>query len=116
MREREGGVHGQVSISHHKAQKKIIILDSLKRPSENVAKFEYLEMTITYQNNIHKQVRNRPKLGNTSYHSVQSLFSCGLLPRNLQINVQQNSFNPTSDNLEILIIRHFKRAVPRPTV
>ena len=41
---------------------------SLKRPSENVAKFEYLEMTVTNQNNIHKQVRNTPKLGNASYH------------------------------------------------
>jgi len=41
---------------------------SLKRPSENVVKFEYSEMTVINQNNVYKQVRNTPKLGNVSYH------------------------------------------------
>lgn len=55
---------------HVSSQKKKKSYDrhSLKRPSENVAKFEYLEMTVTNQNNIYKQVRNTPKLGNASYH------------------------------------------------
>jgi hypothetical protein len=31
-----------------------------------------------------------------------------------KLRVEQNSFNPSSNNPEILIIRHFGRAVPRP--
>ena len=53
--------------SPQKEKKKSYDIDSLKRLSENVAKFEYLETTVTNQNNIHKQVRNTPKLGNVSY-------------------------------------------------
>jgi hypothetical protein len=30
--------------------------------------------------------------------------------------IQQNSFNPTSDNSEITVISHLKRVVPRPRV
>jgi hypothetical protein len=54
--------------SPQKEKKKSYDRHSLKRPSESVAKFEYLEMTVSHQNNIHKQVGNTAKLGNASYH------------------------------------------------
>jgi hypothetical protein len=52
---------------------------------ENVAKFIYLEATITDQNCTHKQIKSRLNSGNTCYHSVQNLLSSHLLSRNLKV-------------------------------
>ena len=54
--------------SPQKEKKKSYDRHSLKRPSKNVANFEYFKMTVTNQSNIHIQVRNTPKLGNVSYN------------------------------------------------
>jgi hypothetical protein len=46
---------------------------------ERVEKFKYLGTTLTDQNSIQEEIKNRLKLGNASYHSVQNLLSSRLL-------------------------------------
>jgi hypothetical protein len=46
---------------------------------ENVAKFKYLEMTLTNQNDICDEIKNRLNSGNACYHSVQNLLSSRLI-------------------------------------
>jgi hypothetical protein len=42
---------------------------------ENAAKFKYQRTTVTIQNCIHEDIKNRLNLGNGCYNSVQNLFS-----------------------------------------
>jgi hypothetical protein len=46
---------------------------------ENVAKFNYLGMTLTNKNDIHNEIKSRLNLGNPCYHSVQNLLSSHLI-------------------------------------
>jgi hypothetical protein len=41
--------------------------------SENVAEFKYLGITVTNQNYIQKQIKDRLNIGNACYHSDQNL-------------------------------------------
>jgi hypothetical protein len=41
---------------------------------ETVEQFRYLGTTYTNQNTISEDIKNRLKLGNSCYHSVQNLF------------------------------------------
>ena len=49
--------------------------------------FKYLGKTLINQNSIQKAIKSRLKLGNACYHSVQNIWSSGLLSKNLKIKI-----------------------------
>jgi hypothetical protein len=51
---------------------------------ENVAKFEYLKMTLTNQNDIHNEIKSRLNSGNACYYSVQNILSSRLISKKLK--------------------------------
>ena len=52
---------------------------------QKVKEFRYLGTTLTNQNCIQEENKNRLKSGNACYHSVQDLLSYSLLSKNLNI-------------------------------
>ena len=54
---------------------------------ERVEKFKYLGTTLTNQNSIAEEIKNRLWSGNACYHSVQNLLFSRLLSKNLKIKI-----------------------------
>ena len=61
---------------------------------ERVEDFKYLGTTLTNQNSIQKEIKNRVKLGNACYYSVQNLLSSRLLSKNLKIKIYRTIILP----------------------
>jgi hypothetical protein len=60
-------------MSHHQntGQNHSVVIAN--RSLENMTKFRYLGMTVTNQNHIHKEIKNRLKAGNAYCSSVLNL-------------------------------------------
>jgi hypothetical protein len=61
---------------------------------ENVAKFKYLGMTLTDQNDSHDEIKSRLNLGNACYYSVQNLLSSCFISKNLKIKTYKTVILP----------------------
>jgi len=53
-----------------------------------------LGTTLTNKNSIQEEIKNRLKLGNVCYHSVQNLLSSSLLFKNLKIKIYRTIILP----------------------
>jgi hypothetical protein len=63
---------------------------------ENVVKFKYLGMTLTNQNDIRDEIKNRLNSGNACYYSIQNLLSSCFVSKNLKIKIYKTVILPVA--------------------
>jgi hypothetical protein len=61
-------------MSHYQNAGQIYNIKTVNKSFETVAKFRYLESTVTNQNYSHDEIKCRLNSGNACYHAVQNLF------------------------------------------
>jgi hypothetical protein len=61
---------------------------------ERVEELKYLGTTLTYQNSIQEEVKNRLKSGNACYYLVQNLLFSRLLSKNVKIRIYRTIILP----------------------
>jgi hypothetical protein len=61
---------------------------------ENVAKFKYLRVILTNQNDIHDEIKSRLNSGNACCYSVKKFLSSWLITKNLKIKIYNTVMVP----------------------
>jgi hypothetical protein len=61
---------------------------------ERAEEFKYLGTTLTDQNSIQEEIKNRLNSGNACYYSVKNLLSSSLLSKNLKIKIYRTIILP----------------------
>jgi len=59
-----------------------------------VEQFRYLGATLTNQNSIHEEIKNRSKSGNACYHSLQNTLSSSFLSTNINTKIYRSLILP----------------------
>jgi hypothetical protein len=74
-------------MSHHQNVGRNSNLPIGNKSLENMATFKYSGTTVTEQNFVHMEIRSILNFGNACYRSVQSVFSCRVFSKNVNLKV-----------------------------